>query len=186
MTVKEIICDALLLLGRSDVVEEYSHGNAMDVEKRQAVKTLLYCFNAVADELARAYFPLKTRERVNVNDGKISVFGLERKPVRILSVESDGRKVNWRVYPEYIRVDANDVVVEYEYCPEEKSENDDAVFGDVIVGARTVVYGMASEYCLINGEIESANAWESKYRQEIDKALCSQKVRGRIPPRRWV
>lgn len=186
MTVKEIICDALLLLGRSDVAEEYVQGNALDVEKQQAVKTLLYCFNAVADELARAYFPLKARESVKVSGGIISVFGLKQKPVRILSVESGGRNVEWNVYPEYIRVNADEVVVEYEYCPEEKEEKDDAIFGDVIVGARMVVYGMAAEYCLINGEIESANAWESKYRQEIDKALSSQKVRGRIPPRRWV
>jgi len=186
MTVKEIIRDALYLLGRVDVAEEYENGQTLDGEKSQVVKTLLYCFNAVQDELARAYFPLTKTEKANVIDGVINLTCLSEKPVRILSVYNGEYKTDWRVYPEYIKVKGDLVSVEYEYCPAKKGEEDSVSFGDVAVGPKMVAYGMSSEYCIINGEIESANTWESKYRQEIDKALLQKRVSGRIPPRRWV
>lgn len=186
MTVKEIIRDALYLLGRADVAEEYEKDCVADGEKKSVIKTLLYCFNAVQDELARAYFPLKTTETAQSINGEIKMTALSKKPVRVLDVTEANGVIDWRIFPDHISVACGQVTIEYEYCPDKKCESDDVVFGDSTVGANMVSYGMVAEYCLINGEIENANAWEEKYRREIDKALSSQKVKGRIPPRRWV
>lgn len=186
MTVKEIIRDALYLLGRVDVAEKYESDYVTDNEGQRVIKTLLYCFNAVQDELARAYFPLKKTEIAQSLNGEIKVSALSEKPIRVLNVLGANGTVDWRIFPDHISVKSGQVTVEYEYCPDKKSENEVVVFGDGAVGAVMVSYGMVAEYCLINGEIENANAWEEKYRREIDNALSSQKVKGRIPPRRWV
>ena len=45
---------------------------------------------------------------------------------------------------------------------------------------------MLDKHHLINGEVEASEAWEAKYRREIDRVQNKLPVCGQIPPRRWV
>ena len=60
MKVKEILIRAFGFLERSDIVSALSAGEDLEGEIKEAEQTLLYCYNAVENELARFYFPLIT------------------------------------------------------------------------------------------------------------------------------
>jgi hypothetical protein len=185
MTVKEIIKDAMRLVGREDAAEK-AYTTYEDEETKRMEHTMLFCCNAVLDELARGYFPVKTTEKMTSDTGRFAFENFAKKPVKILKVKRGERKIGWHILPEYLQTDAGEVTVEYEYVPEKYEADDEFNYPDGEVGERLVCLGMAAEYQLICGEVESAGCWEERYRAEIDKLLSCHTVKERIPPRRWL
>jgi hypothetical protein len=185
VTVKDIIKDAMRLVGRADAAETaYSDGE--DEEIKRLEHTMLFCLNAVSDELARGYFPAQKEETFNTKDGVISFDSFSKKPIKILKVKRGERKIGWRILPEYLQTDVGEIKILYEYVPDKFALEDEFSYPDNEVGERLVEFGMAAEYQLICGEVESANCWEDRYRAEIDRLLSCHTVRERIPPRRWL
>jgi hypothetical protein len=147
---------------------------------------MLFCYNAVVDELARGYFPVRTSETMSSSDCKFNFAKFTHRPLKIIKVLSGGRKVDWITFPEFLTTDRADVTIEYEYVPDKAVESDDFYYPDATVGERLVTFGMAAEYLLICGEVESAGCWETRYRAEIDRLLSQRSVKERIMPRRWL
>ena len=169
--------------GEAETTEDAAIGPTCDEDE---IETLLYCVNAVEDELARYYFPLKTSEDFK-SENKIYPFeNFAKRAVKVLSVTDGEKLVNYKVFPKYLYADARDICVEYEYSPDKKSVDDDSEYDGVAVGASLIAKGAASEFCIISGEMSLAELWESKYRQEIDLARKKVAVCGVLPPRRWV
>ena len=185
MKVKDVIISALHMLGRNDIADSLSKGSALDREATETVDTLLYCFNAVEDEVARKYLPLKCTDTVISIDGKYEYSIFLHSPVKILRVLVDGKDAEYELFPQYIYVNSRRITIEFEYAPSKKKIGDDSDFG-AEVGETLLALGAAAEYCLINGEIERAELWEAKYKKEIDGTQKKLPSGGTIPPRRWV
>lgn len=186
MKVKDIIVGALRLLGRDDLAETLAANGTAEGEGGDVVQTLLYCFNAVEDELARYYFPLVANEELRAEAGKIGYTAFSYAPVKIIGVTAEGKPVKFSVQPLYLCVDADSVSVEYWYTPQSRTMEGDSAFDGAEVGERLVAAGCAAEYCLIHGESLAAKLWEGKYREAIDKARLTHRRARALPPRRWV
>lgn len=185
MKVKDIITCALRLIGREDVAAAVADG-AAEGERGEVAQTMLYCFNAVEDELARCYFPLAIREEKTVKSGRIAFADLSQSPVKILSVTRDGKPLDFSLGPQYIAVNAQSCTVEYRYSPAKKGMEDDSSYDGTAVGENLIASGAAAEFCLINGESLAAETWESRYRAAIDRARQIHRRKYFLPPRRWV
>ena len=186
MTVKDIIISALKNLGRAELSGKLEKSLTLSAEENDTVNTLLYCYNAVEDEVARAYIPLTASEKISGKDGEFYYARFMRAPVKIKRVTVDGKRIAYEKYPLYIKADADEICVEYEYSPCKKTLDAASEFPDG-TGEYLFACGTAAEYCLINGEVEAAALWESKYRQCIDGAQAKlSPPSGYIPPRRWV
>lgn len=185
MTINQLISDALRMIGRNDFAEQLE-ANDGEGEVGRAARTLLFCYNAVADELARCYFPLKKEETLTSSDGRFAFESFSMPPVKIIDVTADGKRVEWDISPGYLVCEKQTVNVVYNYAPPKAEAVDEFLYPDAEVGARMVCYGMAAEYFLICGEVSLANAWEQRYRGEIDSVLGRRTVKDRVPPRRWL
>ena len=186
MKVKDIVVTTLKILGRNTLAEKLVAGQELDGGERDTVNTLIHCFNAVEDEVARCYIPLCAEQILKSGDGEFPFSLFEHTPVRITSVISDGEAVAYKLFPEYLKADAERIVVGYDYAPSIKDIDGVSEF-NCAVGGYLFACGAAAEFCLINGEIQAAEVWESKYRQEIESVQRkSVTVGGYIPPRRWV
>ncbi|MBD5632408.1 MAG: hypothetical protein HDP34_04185 [Clostridia bacterium] len=187
MKVKSIITRALKYVGRDDLAKALDADETLTSEGAEKVETLLYCFNAVEDELARYYFPLVFCEEFASEDGNYAIENFSHRPVKILSVKSDGKAVKFTPQPKFIRAEAQKITVRYEYSPSAKRIDGESAFTDCVVGESLVAAGVASEYCLIEGSMQDSQLWESRYRWEIDLAQKKYSApHGTIPPRRWV
>lgn len=184
MKVRDIIASALTLLGRAELASALSAGAVAEGDK-DTVDTLLYCFNAVEDELARNYIPLVCREELSSNDKKYYFFVFTHQPVRIKKILCGGKEVEYGIYSDYIYVDAPTIDVEYEYVPNRKKIDGNSDFGDR-VGMYVLALGMAEEYSYINGEAEAGDIWKARYRDRIDDIQRELPECAHIPPRRWV
>ena len=185
MKVKDILISALKILGRADTAETLSTGGKLSEEESETVDTLLYCFNATEDELARKYVPLYYKEMISSPDGEFDYELFTYAPIKINKVLVDGEEIDFEVYPFYMAADAKKITVEYRYAPTKKKLDGWSDFGGE-VGEYLLALGAVSEYCLINGEVEAAELWEKQYRREIDSTQRELPSCKSIPPRRWV
>lgn len=173
--------------GATESTESGADGSAGAVTYDESeTETLLYCVNAVEDELARYYFPLKTTETLSSQSGIYYFKSFAKRCIKILSVKANGEICGFEVFPEYLRADAKEITVEYEYSPQIKTIDGDSEYDGVKVSENLIAKGAASEFCLIRGVMSLAELWESKYRQEIDLARKNGAAFGTLPPRRWV
>ncbi|MDE7306904.1 MAG: hypothetical protein K2N33_05885 [Clostridia bacterium] len=186
MRVKDIIISALKILGRADLAQKLSDGGELSAEESEKINTLLYCYNAVEDEVARCYIPLAAQDDLTSGNGEFYYASFIHAPVKIKRVTADGKKIPYEKFPLYLKADAAEIKVEYDYSPRKKALDMGSEFSDG-TGEYLFACGTAAEYCLINGEVEAAALWESKYRQCIDEAQAKLLPQsGYIPPRRWV
>lgn len=185
MKVKDVIIHALKLTDREDIAGSLAEGGPSAGEETEIVKTFLFCYNAVEDELSKNGFPLVEEEQFTSVSGRVSFSSFRAPVVRILGVQSDGRETAYTVSSLYLKAEATRFTVKYEHPPAKKSLTDDCEYGEEI-GERVLAYGTAAEYCLINGEIKFAEYWESRYGAEI-AALRRREASGAvIRDRRWV
>lgn len=186
MKVIDIIASALRLVGRTELIPCVADpSNSPQEDSNEVVETLLYCFNAVEDELARKYIPLVAREEMSSDDMQFCFSDFEHYPIKIKKVTVDGKTVTFDVFTSYMQVDAKNIVVEYEYAPVRKTITEDSDYGNE-VGEYLIALGIASEYSVINGEAEMADRWEKRYREQLDSVQSSLPVCASIPPRRWI
>lgn len=186
MVVKDVICEVLWMVGRNDVSEDISENAPLSDEQWRMQRACLTYLNAVVDELARGYFPLEYEEDMTSSDGRFAFAEFSRTPLEIKRVTVDGQPVKWRVAPDYLLADGRNIRVYYTYVPARLALEDELIYPDYAVSERLIEYGMLAEYYLVLGDAASSEAWENKYREEIENLLSRSKVRGRIPPRRWI
>ncbi len=186
MLVKEVIAEVMRMTGRPDVAEQCAGQPEDNGEADRMQRAMLLCLNAVADELARGYFPVSDRQTLTPSQGKIYYTSFTRMPYRVRAVRRKGRSVPFRAYPKYIECGEGSAEVEYEYIPERLTLSDEFAFPHPSVGHTLVEYGVAAEYMLIAGDVGRARFWEEKYRAEIDRQLSLLPAHGNIPPRRWI
>lgn len=186
MKVKDVICEALRLVGRDDAAVAISGGGELTDEVSRLNRACLTYLNAVLDELARGYFPLDAEEDMKNADGKFAFADFSKKPLEVKRVTVDGKPVKWHISPDYLLADGQNIRVFYTYAPVPLSESDEFYYPNFAVGERLAEYGVAAEYFLVLGDATSSAAWENKYRNEIENLLSRSNIRGRIPPRRWI
>ena len=186
MTVKDVIVYAFKLLGRDDVAANILNEAELDKESTEKKETLLYCYNAVEDELARYYFPLTETQRLSSNSGKYSFDDFKYRPIKILSVKADGKSVKFSVNTKYLACAEKDVTVEYRYAPDKKQLSNVSEYDGYAVNESLIAAGILAEYCLISGAVQASRSWESRYREQIDKAQKKNRTPLSVPPRRWV
>lgn len=185
MKVKDVIVSALKLIGRADLVSALSGLSRADKEGQEVIDTLVYCFNAVEDELARKYIPLTEKEDMVSSDMRYYYNAFLHSPVRIKRVTADGSSVKHEIFARYLSARAKCITVEYEYAPARKELDGESEYGSE-VGEYLFALGIAAEYSVINGEADAAAEWEKKYRERLDGVQRVLPACEKIPPRRWI
>ena len=186
MKVIDVITSALRLIGRGELIPYVADpSNAPYEDSDEVIESLLYCFNAVEDELAHKYIPLVACEELTSSNNKFFYSDFANNPIKIKKVTAGNKAVPFKVIKGYMEVKADKIAVEYEYAPKCKNIAASSDYGDE-VGEHLIALGIASEYSVINGEAEMADRWEQKYRERLDALRRVLPVCASIPPRRWI
>lgn len=185
MGIQDILINALTRIGREDVALFVEEGLEPGGENDEVVKIMMYCINAVEDELARYYFPLTHTETLRSKDGNFKFADFTKTPVKILKVTHGCKNIKYELQPNLLIADKNEIEVTYCYTPKKKLQDGQSEFGTIGDGIITAL-GAAAEYCFICGEVSLAEALETRYHEAIDRAQRQQKSSVYVPPRRWI
>lgn len=182
--VKDAVRAAARAIGILDGVNAYLNGEENEQGERDT-ELLVECFNRVENELALDYLPLVAEDRITTTAGAVEYTQLRKPAARILSVEDgNGNTQKYRLYPDRLETVTGKVKIVYAYTPSEKGLDGESEY-QTAVSQRLFVYGMAAEYSLAVGELESASAWDKKYKEAI-QAAYRRRPAARIIARRWV
>lgn len=180
MKVKEVVLSAAESLGFEEGVSAFFEGE--DTALQREAELLLACFNRVERSLALEYLPLYAEDELLTVDDEVEYSALTYDPIRILGVENGaGVSVPYKAYPRYLKVASGKLKITYTYTPNVKTIEDDSDFTLPSV----LEHGILAEYCLSEGRLSEAAAWEEKYKKEIEGVFRGNKYK-RLRSRRWV
>jgi len=188
MTVKQVICRALRLVGRDDAADAIERTDYAELpeEYLRLCRAFLTYLNSVCDELSRRYFPLTAEENLTLSAGKASLSSLTYAPVKIRTVKADKKPIAWHICGSELYAEAEEAEVLYEYVPNEFSVSDDFENPFTGIGESALEYGMAAEHFLVIGEAQASLVWENKYREAAEAAAARAACGGFIKKRWWL
>ncbi|MBR2441985.1 MAG: hypothetical protein IKB20_02850 [Clostridia bacterium] len=183
MIVKKILYAAAKMLGIGMEVEAYFENDTADFEREG--ESLLQCYNLVEKELALDYFPLNAEDTLFTLTGRVEFSKFAHAPVRILEVKNEnGQKLDFELFPAYLKAQAGSLTIVYTYSPEEKGAFDECEYGSS-VSETMFMYGTMAQYALLQGMYEEALVWDKKYKKAIENTYTMHSCK-RLQSRRWV
>ncbi len=183
MSIKEILKNAALLLGRDNVID-YCNGVTVNDDTLRTVNNMTGLINLVLSELACTYIPMVKRETVSASNGKIYYKDLTENALKILGVyNTSGGEVYFKQNAQYLTVNANSVVVEYEYSPSNYGFDDEIGYQEKDVSARVLAYGLCAEFSISEGKFDQAVMWHKRYVDALSE-ICVPK-NSHVKERRW-
>jgi len=180
MTIKDILKNTALIIGRSNISEYLTSGNATQAgaDAVETVKTLTALANLVINELSCTYIPMVKVENIAVNDGKIYYTDLSETVLRIKDVYSVyGKAVPFKETASYIAVDLNAVEIEYEYAPKTFSIDEEIGYSEKDVPSRVLSYGVAAELAISEGRFDEAVTFHKRYVDGVSEVVLPKNVR---------
>lgn len=143
----------------------------LDIELTEDIRNnLVRCYNLVEQELATDYFPILEVDKFFHVEDKIYYKDFSRKPYMLKGIQDfHGDSVSFRLVPEYINLIKNynggTFFVKYYYLPEDKELYSNSTYGAEYISI--LKYGIAAEYCLMQGNFEQAKIYSDKYKERI-------------------
>lgn len=147
------------------------------------IDEMVKLFNLVRNEVATEYMPMCAKEKIEVKDFKVSFSQFAKKPLEIKAVKNKrGRNVKFKVFPDYLFVQASECEITYSFQPEALNFEDEM---EECLPERVYAYGLAREYLLKEGMMEDAQIFEVRFKNSL-KILLRKKSEVVMPGRRWV
>lgn len=138
------------------------------------------CVRRTAAEVAAEYFPVVATEVVSFTGGEAAFSVLAYAPVKVYAVTRGGKREPFTVGGDRICAGfEGEAEVEYAFIPPDT----DPLICHPAVTARTLAYGAAAEYCLLNGLYDDAAVWDKRYRDSLTRLGGGS---FKLPGRRWL
>ena len=184
MKIKDVIKNSALLIGKQNVLT-YLENDVTDGATLATVNNMTALINLVINELACTYVPMVKSEMQVAESSKIYYTALSERPLRILSVtDKRGNDILKQSTPEYVVVNGNGAVIEYEFLPPNFGLEDEFNFSNAQITERILSYGLSAEVCISEGRFDEAVTWHERYVQEISMILTPKNAF--LKQRRWV
>ncbi|MCL2555672.1 MAG: hypothetical protein FWE03_01455 [Firmicutes bacterium] len=169
MTIRSCAIRAAKYLGLKELANNIED-NIMGDEDRDAFIAMT---RDVVHEIVTDFFPLRVIRMVDISNGSFNLRVLNDRVAHVFSIKKDG--VNFRFRTRFDRVETNAeglCEVEYSYLPILTSMNTVIpIFAKI--NERIIGYGIAAEYCLING-LSDALIWDKRYKDALRRTLATK------------
>jgi hypothetical protein len=172
--------------GEEQLVAFYNQEGVEDVATCEgSANLMLRCYNMIIEEIALEYLPLRFKEKIQANNGKIYFSELSKKPLRIMQVfNENNEKVPYKFVNDYLAVSNGSFTVEYAYRAEVATAESDCVYEETVIGPYAIAYGMLSQYLLERGRVSESNIYQEKYLSAV-RARIAQRSNIKLPARGW-
>ena len=157
----------------------------LNIEDEDHDTLLLFCLNNVLNEVASEFIPVYHEEKLSVLNNKADITQLTKIPIKITSVMCDKGSIPFVETPFELKLKhfgSGEVIVTYSYLPVVADPEDELPYRENLI--RALSFGLAAEYCLVNGPDSEAELWDIRYKDAIKEALFDGKER-HIKQRAW-
>lgn len=179
MTVLEIVCSAIKILGDNDLYNYLKDGSNNNSFYENEKSLLLIAYNQTITQVI-SYYPLKFQEVLSPNNGAVEFKEFKYNPYKIISVKTTG---DYDIYPTKIVADS-DIDVVYYYMPKNQEYNEVNVFDETIITPLTISYGVLSEYLTYKGRYQESVMFFDKFVNALKDLTKNYKIK-RLKSREW-
>lgn len=186
MVFEEIIKNTALMVGREDVVNYINYETDLTGEDTYPTLDLMTnLLNLVIRELAGTFIPMVKVESVQAENNKVYYKDLNETCLKVKKVfDEDGNELGFSITPEYLKVNKENVQIEYEYLPPNYYLDSTIGYTEKDISQTALCYGLASEFCICKGNFEEAVMWHDRY---VSSICAQRKIRnGFIKERNFV
>lgn len=186
MKIKTAIYNAAMFLQLSELCEAIEKGETPGGEAAAENDRLLRCANLVLGEIASDYVPLRTSEEAFFKGGELMYKELSRSVIDVFAVRNKaGASLPLRLfYDRIVAPKEGRYTVEYSYMPDPLTGDDEIPYTER-VSARVLGYGIACEYCIVNGMTDDALMWDKRFKDALHLASVPKNER-RVAGRGWL
>lgn len=187
MTVKSIIGECLVKMGRKNFVEAVSQdGTAAEWsdDEKELANALLYAINLTYREIVEQHFPLICKEDVCFVDKKLMTSTLEKNILYPVSLKKDEDRAYMKTFAD--RIESNfdgNATLEYAYMPTTAFGIDDSI-SDMRITRKVMADGALGKYYFANKMFDLAQSFDTSFRNGIS-ALKYKGRDIRVKRRRW-
>lgn len=188
MEIINILKNACVFLQKDELIELTELGGEIESTEAQKkeINILFRCLNLVYNQVATDYISLIKTEILIPIDNEILFTSLSKKILDVKRIEDKyGIRINYKLYPDRIKIINEQVTITYTYEPDELKELTSTMesFSEKLT-ERVMAYGVAMEYSFISGLHDDASIWETRFKDGLLIAV-RKKSEIRLPSRRW-
>ncbi len=182
MTVSDVVCSAIKILGDFDLYEYISSGKKDQEVYNNDKELLLIAYNQ-AIETAVNYCPLVYVQTLSPESSSIKYRRFAHNPYKILKITTSNSSQTVEILPTEIKTDST-ITVEYVYVPTVSDFSVAFVYEFSPLSKVDVAYGVLSEYLIYKGRFEEASAYLDRFITALKNSSGIKKV-GKLSQRSW-
>ncbi len=182
MTVSDVVCSAIKILGDFDLYEYISSGKTNQEVYENDKELLLIAYNQ-AIETAVNYCPLVYTQTISPVNGSVKYQKFTYNPYKILKITTSSSLQSVEILPTEIKTESQ-ITVEYVYVPTVSKLSDVFVYEFSPLSKVDVSYGVLSEYLIYKGRFEEASTYLDKFITALKNASGIKKA-GKLSQRSW-
>jgi len=191
MTILEAVKQSafnLQLENIANINSESEVGGLNDSDKLE-FDNLIRCAHQVLKEIAAEYVPLVTNQSFNLTNNEIDFKDFCKPILEVIRVSFNGKRIPFVSFHDRIELGikgGGNFTVEYAYDIDFNHDlNAELDYKSKKVSVRLLGFGIAAEYCLINGMNDEAILWDRRYKDALGAAV-SQRKEKKVKVRRWL
>ena len=185
MKTKTAIYYAAMFLSLEEVCDMLE-GGERTAETEKECNILLKCANLIVNEIAHDWIPLKTREKIEVENGEYHLKNLSKNAIDVYKItDKYGNDIKFRQFYDRLFCENGEYEIEYSFEPSELTMDSEIPFTLASPAVRIIAYGIACEYDIISGLTAEATVWENKFIDGL-KSATSKKREMKVRNRRWI
>lgn len=182
MEINDVIKEVANMLQLSNVYNANFDADSFDAQTQRDINLIISCINEVLCDIATDYLPLKKTEIINVSDGVYQLSNLSNTFHKLISVNT---KKPYTVKSENLIIESGTYELTYSFLPEIFEFGDTIEDFDTRLTLYALCFGVAAEYCLISGNYNESEMWNSRFENAMQ--IARRKIGlAKLKERRWI
>ena len=146
----------------------------LEAEDELKLEILYRALKLIFNEVCIYYLPFKKSETIEILNKKFYYQNLKEQILDVFSIKnSRGEKLSFKQKREFVEFaeDVKNAVIEYSFYPAEFNFCEKITLPTPKLLYSTLAYGVAREYCVINGDFLEATTFEEKFASGVENAM---------------
>lgn len=182
MEINDVIKEVANMLQLSNVYSANFDADSFDTQTQKDINLIVSCINEVLCDIATDHLPLKKTETILVSGGVYQLSNLSNTFHKLIEVKTNKP---YNVELENLYIENGTYEITYSFLPDIYEFGDTIENFDTRLTMYALCFGVAAEYCLISGNYNESEMWNSRFESAMQVAKRKNGLT-KLKERRWI
>ena len=182
MEINDVIKEVANMLQLSNVYSANFDADSFDTQTQKDINLIVSCINEVLCDIATDHLPLKKTETISVSGGVYQLSNLSNTFHKLIEAKTNKP---YKVELENLYIENGTYEITYSFLPDIYEFGDTIENFDTRLTMYALCFGVAAEYCLISGNYNESEMWNSRFESAMQIAKRKNGLT-KLKERRWI